>query len=1186
MFTLKSTARLTAILASTFLASAASGQTLVWSEEFDGPTIDHSTWTYNVGGSGFGNGELQYYTARPENIRIDAGSLVIEARREDYLGDKAFTSSRLITNGRFAFKYGTVEARIKLPNVDNGLWPALWIMGSNFGAINWPACGEVDIMEFGRKDGFEAGVVNRRVVSAAHWEFDGEHALNHTFTDRPVDLHLDYHLFKMEWTPDYIRTYVDNDLFWTIDISDPVNDQLTEFHDPMFLLTNVAVGGWNFIEITDPNLITASFPARMYIDYIRLYDNGDTELFYGEDNEESGVFGVFTETTPVDNGVIYETDASLFLWNNLTEVADTAYEGSDVWSMTAAPGDWWGMGVLSTQFDRNLKNYSDGHMHIHMKTTSTEPFKIGLKSATSGESWVTFEDGVTTYGLVRDGNWHEVIIPLNNFLNIDFNTVSQLFMIAGDPPAAPVEFAIDNIYWTESVERTTPENGSFGIFTEDPAHKTAGDYQLGVDGEFYIWADTLLEGTQSPYEGTSSLSLTSAPGQIWFGAAFTPTIKYNLSAFRFPESRLHLALKTSSTTTFRLGMRSGNVDDIGQKWIDFANGSDPYGFVRDGNWHVIEIPMTDFTDSVDLTEVSMLLQLLGVTGPISDIEIDDVCLLGGGDALAIGAGKPEAVAGDDQVLVLPTNSTVLDGSLSTDDGVITDFAWEQVSGPSTATLSGETTAILNVSNLVHGVYVFKLTVTDDNALTDSDSVTVTVATPAPTADAGPDQEVELPSNSVVLTGSGSDVDGTIVSYAWTQVSGPATATLTDEDTTTATASDLYVGTYVFELTVTDNDLLTGSDQVTVVVTNPPQNIALNKPATASSSSVSEMIANGGFELGAGVDADNWTLLEFPAGSSVAIADRAGTVPNSGSWHLSLNVVGAANGGPAAEAQQLTQTGSVIPGESYTLEAQIRRVGAFGPGVVSQIAIQWLDSDASHGGGVKGSTGFQGIEGALTENYATFGFAGVIAPAGADAALIQVRLAGGAIAGSSGEIACDDLTLSSAGGPQGPDLAVDGDDGTSWVSAAGDPQWIEIDLGATYEMNQVVLDWADASALEYDIDVSDDGVNWSTVYSNPNGLGGVESFPISAIGSYIRLYSHTGNTANGCSLNEFEVYGVLQPGDIDDDGDVDLDDLALLVGCLTGPAVEVMPGCFAADLDLSATVDLHDFAKFQAAFTGP
>jgi beta-glucanase (GH16 family) len=1162
------------------------GQTLVWSDEFDGPTIDLSTWTYNTGGSGFGNGELQYYTARPENVFIDAGSLVIEARRENYLGDKAFTSSRVVTNGRFAFKYGTLEARIKLPNVDNGLWPALWIMGSSYGAINWPACGELDVMEFGRKDGYEAGVVNQRVVSAAHWELEGEHALHHSFTDRPTVLYNDYHLFKMEWTPTEIRTYVDGDMFWSLDISDPVTDELTEFHEPMFILTNVAVGGWNFIEITDPGLITANFPARMYIDYIRLYDNGVTELYYGDDAQETGDFGVFTETTPVDNSVQYDVDASLFLWNNLVEVAGTAYEGAEGWSMTAAPGDWWGMGVLSTQFDRNFKNYSDGHMHLHMKMTSLEPFKIGLKSATSGESWVVLEDGVTSYGLVRDGNWHEVIIPLNNFLNIDFNTVSQLFMIAGDPPAGTVEFSIDNIYWTPSVARATPENGSFGIFTEDPAHKTAGDYQLGVDGDFFIWADTLLQGTQSPYEGATSMSLTSAPGFNWFGAAFTPTIKYNLSAFRFPESKLHLALKTSSTATFRLGMRSGNVDDIGQKWIEFAIGSDPYGFVRDGNWHIVEIPMADIIDAVDLTEVSMLFEILGVSGPISNIEFDDVCLLGGGTALAVGAGNPVADAGDDQVVMLPSNSAALDGTQSTDDGVITEFSWEQVSGPSTATLGGADSAILSVSNLIAGTYVFRLTVTDDEDLSDTDTASVTVAAPAPTADAGPDQSIALPTNSATLSGSGSDVDGTIVSYAWTQVSGPATATLTDDDTATAMASDLYVGTYVFELTVTDNDLLTGSDQMSVEVTNPPQNIALNKPATASSSTLNELVVNGGFELGTGVDADNWTMLEFPAGSSIAIADRVATVPNSGAWRLSLSVVGAANGGPAAEAQQLTPTGSVIPGKAYDMEAQIRRVGAFGPGVVSQIAIQWLDSDASHGGGVKGSTGFMGIEGALTESYAPFGFTGVVAPAGADAALIQIRLAGGAIAGSSGEIACDDVTLVSADGPQVPGLSVDGNPATRWASAAGDPQWIEIDLGAAYEMDQIVLNWADASALDYDIEVSDDGVNWSTVYANSNGAGGVESFSVSAIGSYVRLYAYIGNTTDGCALNEFEVYGVLQPGDIDNDGDVDLADLALLVGCLTGPAVEVMPGCHASDLDQNAAVDLRDFAKFQAAFTGP
>lgn len=615
------------------IAAAANGQTLVWSEEFDGPTIDHSIWTYNVGAGGFGNGELQYHTARPENAYIENGKLVIEARRERYVSSLEFTSSRLITHGRMAFKYGTLEALIKLPDVDNGMWPAFWLLGNNIGQLSWPACGELDIMEVGSRAAFLDGVVNRRVGSHAFWDFEGSQADFGDFIDWPEDLFNDYHLLTMEWTPQHVKTFIDGINFWTIDISDVATHSLEEFHEPMYIIANIAVGGWNFVEITDPAQITAPFPGMMHIDYIRLYDNGDTVLSFGEDIAETGAFGVFTETTPVDNHVEYDVDASLYIWNNLDVGPVDAYEGDEAWNMIASPGDWFGMGVFS-HIDRNMQNYSDGHLHLHMKTSSTTPFKVGIKSSAAGESWVQFIDGEQSYGLVRDGNWHEVIVPLNAFLNVDFQTIHQLFMIAGDAPATTFEFGIDNVYWSPSVPRPTPENGSSGIFTEDPAHKTAGDYVLGVDGEFYIWENTLQPDTQNPYEGTVSMSFSSTPGLNWFGAAFTPTTKYDLTAFRYPESTLHLALKTSSTTTFYLGMRSGNVNDIGQKWIIFENGNDPYGFVRDGQWHVVEIPMTDMSSGVDLSQVSMLFELLGVDGPISGIEFDDVCLLGGGEAIS------------------------------------------------------------------------------------------------------------------------------------------------------------------------------------------------------------------------------------------------------------------------------------------------------------------------------------------------------------------------------------------------------------------------------------------------------------------------------------------------------------------------------------------------------------------------
>ena len=143
-----------------------------------------------------------------------------------------------------------------------------------------------------------------------------------------------------------------------------------------------------------------------------------------------------------------------------------------------------------------------------------------------------------------------------------------------------------------------------------------------------------MEERPKPYEGQQSKRLRSAPGLNWFGAAFTPNVKYDLSAFRHPGAKLHFCMKTRSKTTFQVGMISGNVEGLGQQWITFQAGKDPFGFVRDGKWHVIEIPMSKMASEVDLSQVSQLFQVLGRSGRISDIEFDDICFLGGGDPRA------------------------------------------------------------------------------------------------------------------------------------------------------------------------------------------------------------------------------------------------------------------------------------------------------------------------------------------------------------------------------------------------------------------------------------------------------------------------------------------------------------------------------------------------------------------------
>ena len=611
---------------------------VVWSDEFDGPAIDSNIWTYDVGGWGFGNGQFEFNTARHENSYIEDGSLVIEARRESYSGNN-FTSARMLTQGRFAFRYGSLEARIKLPDTANGLWPAFWMLGNNFPGIEWPGSGEVDIMEMGSKEGIAAGLQRRKINGALHFlGADDTYDNAVAWLDAAVDLNLDYHLYKLSWTPSEMILSLDGVPFVSWDISP---DYLAEFHQPMYPILNLAVGGWDpsYTGVYSPAAVSAPFPAKMYVDWIRLTSNAFTEVILGAETEETGNFGVFAETEPVEHFLSYEdgTDpafpygdtAALFTWNNMTAATPPdASEGSESWSFDIAGGEWFGMGVLLPNF-RNMHNYSDGTLHVDLRTTSSAPMKVGIKSSRGGEFWLPVGGETAEFGFPRDGEWHTVSIPLNRFANTDFRTIHQIFMIAGDPPAAALNLSIDNVWWEPSVDRPTPSSGSFGIYTESDANKDAGEFALGTDGDFFVWENTLVPNPQSPAEGAESISLKSAAGLAWFGAAFTPNVKHNLSAFDNPDGKLRFSMKTSSSTTFTVGMKSGNVDGIGQKWITFQAGSDPYGLVRDGQWHVVEIPVADLGPEVNFSEVSQLFQILGTTGPISDIELDDIYLAGG-----------------------------------------------------------------------------------------------------------------------------------------------------------------------------------------------------------------------------------------------------------------------------------------------------------------------------------------------------------------------------------------------------------------------------------------------------------------------------------------------------------------------------------------------------------------------------
>ncbi|MBN2270616.1 MAG: glycoside hydrolase family 16 protein [Sedimentisphaerales bacterium] len=438
------------------IASNSARSDVVWSDEFNGDAIDRSVWTWDVGGHGFGNGQMEYDTARTENSYIENGSLVIEARREDYRG-KSFTSARMLTQGRFAFEYGQLEARIKVPDTANGLWPAFWMLGNNSPGIGWPMCGEADILEMGSKAGIDKGLQRRKINCALHFAgANGRKGMHDAWLDAPVDLNLDYHLYKISWTPEYMKFYLDGVEFASWDIT---ADHLREFHQPFFIILNIAVGGWNssYTGVSTPRAVTASLPAKMYVDWIRLSSNEHTKLYLAKDTEETGDFGIFTETKPVKTSLRYEDGsdpdfnyaaaAALYTWNNMAEAASTnPSEGSKCWSFDIAAGNWFGAGVFLPNF-RNMSNYSDGRLHFDIKTISKTPMSVGIKSSRRGESWLPLGDESAELGFPRDGKWHKVAVPLRKFESIDFHTVHQMFMLKGDPPSSAFNLSIDNIWW-------------------------------------------------------------------------------------------------------------------------------------------------------------------------------------------------------------------------------------------------------------------------------------------------------------------------------------------------------------------------------------------------------------------------------------------------------------------------------------------------------------------------------------------------------------------------------------------------------------------------------------------------------------------------------------------------------------------------------------------------------------------
>lgn len=257
--------------AKTVSAVSASSK-LVWSDEFNGSSLNTSKWGYETGtGSwGWGNNEQQYYTDRRDNLYVSDGVLHIKAKRENY-GGMNYTSARINTSGKFTFTYGYVEARMALP-ASSGIWPAFWMLGANIGSVGWPACGEIDIME--------AVNAEYKTYATCHWNANG-HAQYGKSTGN-FDI-TQYHTYALAWDSNNIRMFVDGGQIYEMYIGNNSGDT-DEFHRPFYLLLNVAVGGnWPGFSIDE-----GALPQEMKVDYVRVYQDNPSFSSSSSDNVDSG----------------------------------------------------------------------------------------------------------------------------------------------------------------------------------------------------------------------------------------------------------------------------------------------------------------------------------------------------------------------------------------------------------------------------------------------------------------------------------------------------------------------------------------------------------------------------------------------------------------------------------------------------------------------------------------------------------------------------------------------------------------------------------------------------------------------------------------------------------------------------------------------------------------------------------
>jgi beta-glucanase (GH16 family) len=497
--------------------------TLLWSDEFSGSSLDPANWVNDAGGGGWGHDQRQYYT-NGQNVTVSGGELTIAARKgsgghDCWYGPCEYTSARIHTKGKHEFKYGRIEARMKLP-LGKGLWPAFWMLGTSYPGTSAVKSGEIEIMEHKSTDDF--------VYGDLHW-YDNANSQRSDYSCPPDGgpfPHFDvtqYHVYDIEWDQNYIRWHVDGALFCEVIIRNNTGST-EEFQKPFFILLDLAVGG-DFPG--SPNSSTV-FPSNMVLDYVRAYALPQISGNVGA----PGVTLSYTDTIPLT--AISQVDGSYSIpvsnhWSGTVIPSHPCYTFNPT-SLTYSNlmTNMTGENYASTFNNSPLCAVTTGVFRpsngaLYLKNSNTTGIAdIQINYGLAGDTPVVGDwdgDGDATIGIYRAG-----IFYLRNSNTIGVADLTFAFGSPGDQPIAG-DWNGDG---SDTIGVYRSSTGTFYLRNSNTTGAPDISFSLGVSGDVGIAGDWNGDGNDTtgvfrPTNGALYLKNTNATGfadiQINYGLA-------------------------------------------------------------------------------------------------------------------------------------------------------------------------------------------------------------------------------------------------------------------------------------------------------------------------------------------------------------------------------------------------------------------------------------------------------------------------------------------------------------------------------------------------------------------------------------------------------------------------------------------------------------------------------------------